>query len=100
MSKLTKGAPERIIRQGRSIHGRGFVIYFLEAPYKVEPRIVISNKVDKRAVVRNKLRRQIKNILRDINFSNLGLVVIVKKEILKLNFQRLRQNFLKAFKKI
>lgn len=100
MSKSANNALDKIARRGQSVRGPGFVVYYGKISQQLNPRIVISGKVDKRAVVRNKLRRQIKNILEDIGFSNLGLVVIVRREMLTLDFQTLKQNFRRAFKKI
>ena len=100
MSKSANNALDKIARRGQSVRGPGFVIYYNRIFKPSTPRIVISGKVDKRAVIRNKLRRQIKNIIDDANFSNIGLVVIVNKEILGFGFQALKQNFQKAFKKI
>ena len=55
--------------------------------------IVISNKISKLAVVRNKLRRQIRAILAGQKTAVKGfdILMIVKKEALAAGFDRLEQ---------
>jgi len=67
--------------------------------------IVVSTKVSKLAVERNALKRQIRNILKDflLVFSRgFDVVIIVKKNCLKLGFSKLKESIkellLKLFK--
>lgn len=100
MTKSANSVLDKIVRRGRSVRGPGFVVYYGPIANKLNPRIVVSGRIDKRAVVRNRLRRQLRDILKLKDFNNLGLVVIVRKEILSFNFQALKQNFLKALNKV
>ncbi len=64
--------------------------------------IIISAKVAKKAVIRNRLRRQIKEILRQ-NFDKikpgLDIVLIAKKELIGLDYNELKKIIGELFKK-
>ena len=91
---------DEVARKGRSIRRPSFTIYYAPTPKPPRPRIVISQKVDKRSTVRNRLRRQIREILRGIAIVNLALVVIVKKEAVILEFAALRDQLKSALAKL
>lgn len=58
-------------------------------------RIIVSVKVSKKAVVRNKIRRQIREILRQANLKQgYDIVVITNKDILNKSFQEIKQRVL------
>lgn len=65
--------------------------------------IVISTKIDKRAVYRNYLKRQIREIIRlNLNKIKKGfdiVLIVNKKEILKLNYNELQKEILKFLEK-
>ncbi len=52
------------------------------------------------AVMRNKIKRQIREILAKISFTNLDLVVVVKKEAAELPFIEIKNNLEYLTKKI
>ena len=64
--------------------------------------IVINLKVDKRAVVRNKIRRQIREIIR-LNNKNLkqgfDIMVLTRESVKKLKYREIEERLLKLFKK-
>lgn len=100
MTESANSVLDKIVRRGKSVRGPAFTIYYGLVRAKLNPRIVVSARVDKRAVVRNRLRRQIRDILKFKDFSKYGLVVIVKKEVLKFDFSTLKQNLQSALNKI
>ena len=87
-------AINEIARKGRRSGNEAFVIYVLESKTAgSRSAIVVSKKVDKRAVVRNRLRRQITEILRE-NFAEIArpvdVVIYVRPKIKNFNFNQLR----------
>lgn len=64
--------------------------------------IVIGLKVSKSAVVRNKIKRQIREIVKKLpdRKNHYDLLVIVKREILEQNFVDIKEQLLKLFAKI
>ena len=65
--------------------------------------IVVSNKISKKAVIRNKIKRQIREVihrnLTEIN-NGLDIMIICKPEISKKDFQEIEQTIIQLFKKI
>jgi ribonuclease P protein component len=65
--------------------------------------VVVPKKVSKKAVVRNKIRRRVREIIRkDIAFNNLGYLVIVNiyTDISKLDNNELEKILTQGFKKL
>jgi ribonuclease P protein component len=64
--------------------------------------IVVNTKVDKRAVVRNKIQRRIRDIIRlnSENFNNgFDVMILTKEEIKKLDYKEIKEKIEKLFKK-
>ena len=64
--------------------------------------IVINTKIDKRAVVRNKIRRRIKEIIRlnDKNFEKgFDVMFLVRESVKELEYSEIKEKLLKLFKK-
>lgn len=58
-------------------------------------RIIVSLKVSKKAVIRNKIRRRIKEILRQIEIKQgYDIVVITNKEIINKSFREIKERIL------
>jgi ribonuclease P protein component len=58
-------------------------------------RIIVSKKVSKKAVVRNKIKRRIREILRCLDIKpGYDIVVITNKEIVDKSFQEIKQMLL------
>ena len=76
-----KNVWDRIMRKGKRISGPDFTVYHLRLSAAPRPRIVVSQKVDKRAVVRNKIRRRLRSILNQILPPGTGLVIIARPKI-------------------
>jgi ribonuclease P protein component len=91
MPKAANDVMDRVTRRGTRLSRRGFALYYLKTLRPPRPRIVISQKVDKRATVRNRLRRQIREIIKSAQLTNCAIVIITKKELLDLSFAELKQ---------
>jgi len=86
-----------ILRKGHSFNSRLFIVKGLESNAKNNQyRIIVSKKLEKSAVKRNKIRRRIYESLRINHHSttqkpNLSLIFIPKKSITYKNFQEIDQ---------
>ena len=90
-----------IYKKGTKIYGQHLCIFFV--PSKISaPKIGISvaNKVG-HAVVRNKLKRQIRHIMREFvpAIKNINLVIMVYPEIVGTTYENLKQNIQKTLQK-
>ena len=87
------------IRKPRSVHS---VAFTLKYPYAAKPlarpRVVISNKVEPKAVNRNKVRRRLREILRSIGQNKASFYIYVKKTALDMSFAQLKSELEKALK--
>ncbi|MFH0905267.1 MAG: ribonuclease P protein component [bacterium] len=89
-----------VSRRGRVVYRPGLTVKCEAVRTPTKPRIVISQKVDKRAVVRNRLRRQVREILRKLPTPGLAITVITKKETLSLTSSVLKQHLTTAINQI
>lgn len=96
----TQDVWEKVRRQGKRFHGSNFTLYYLRLAAPLKPRVVVSSKIDKRATVRNKIRRRIRNILKDLAPAYAGLLVITKPNIADASFQSLEKDFKEAINKL
>ena len=92
-----------IISTGKRVNNKYFIIYYI---YKDEEKNNYGFAVGKKignAVVRNKIKRQLRNIV-DNNISlfpsNKDYIIISKKEILSLTYQEMNNEFIKLIKEI
>ena len=85
------------MRRGKRVYRPDFTVYYLKLSTSIKPRIVVGQKVDKRAVVRNKIKRRLRSILSQILPPHTGLVIIAKPSILGLSYQILKQKLTKIF---
>jgi len=64
---------------------------------------VIGLKISKKAVLRNKIRRQLEEIVR-LSFDQMEIgfdvVILVEKEIINKNYQEIKKEIINLFKKI
>ncbi|MBQ7603240.1 MAG: ribonuclease P protein component [Clostridia bacterium] len=90
-----------IYKHGTKVYGQHLCVFFVSSKIQT-PRIGISvgNKVGK-AVVRNKLKRQIRHIMREYvpKIKNINLIILVYPEIITQDYQTLRQNIFKTLQK-
>ena len=77
---------DRIIKNNIAIKSKSYIIYKEETDEKYHFGISVSKKLGN-AVLRNKLKRQIKNIIDSFIINdNFNCIIILRKNILNLNF--------------
>lgn len=74
-----------------------FVIYYKENNYDHYRLAISIGKKYGIAVERNKIKRQIRSIIRHIDLPKLDYVVVVKKDAKKLKFNKMEKILLKQF---
>lgn len=95
---------KRLVRTGKTFFLPQFIIKY--SPNKediTKVGFIVSAKVDKRAVVRNRLTRQMREILRALlpDFEKgFSVLIIAKKQALELDFEAIEKQFIFAFSKI
>lgn len=91
-----RGAPKRIYQTPL------FVIRYEQNDDKLHCAVVVGKKVDKRAVVRNRIKRQFNETLRELLSLELkyDLVFFVKKQILESEAENTKNMLTKALKEI
>ncbi|MDI6752157.1 MAG: ribonuclease P protein component [bacterium] len=92
---------EELFKNGKRVASRFFATFFLA---KEEKRIgiIVSKKVSKKAVIRNRVRRRIREIYR-LNKEDMPqgwIMVIARKEITEADFPNLKRAFLSLSKRI
>ncbi|HPL95709.1 MAG TPA: ribonuclease P protein component [bacterium] len=102
---LSKKEPwGRIIKQCRSIFNQELKIKFVKNNLNYNRYgIIVPIVVDKRAVVRNKIRRQIKNYLNQLNpklSTGYDIIIFINEKIKGINYRQLKINLNYLFKKI
>ncbi len=89
---------ERIIKNNKPFKFKDYIIYIerkKEGNYKFG--ISVGKKIGN-AVIRNKYKRRLKNIIdKKIYQNNFNCIIIVGKGILDRNFKEMEENLLKAF---
>ncbi len=95
---------DRIFKAGQSFYGNNFGLRVAKNGLdKDRFSIMISTKVSKKAVIRNHIRRQIREIIRqEMSRMNVGydIVFIVFNQILDKNFQEVKEAIVKSFMKL
>lgn len=95
---------KKIAKKGKCFFIKELKIKYLKNNL-THPRFafVVSSKIDKRATVRNKIKRRLREIvfqnLKKIK-KNLDFLIIVKPEVKNLDFWQMKEILEKAFKKI
>jgi ribonuclease P protein component len=91
-----KGAPKRIFATPL------FVIRFDTNNDKLHSSVVVGKKVDKRAVVRNRIKRQINAILKEVLSTELkfDIVFFIKKQINEAETDNIKETIFKSLKEI
>jgi len=95
---------DRTFKSGQSFYGNSLKIKAIDNNLeKIRVGILISAKVSKKAVIRNKFRRLIREIIKN-ELANLSkgkdLVIVVFNEILDKNRQEINKDLLNGFKKL
>ena len=76
-----------------------------ESAHKPFRRVVVSSKISKKAVVRNLLKRRLRQILKEAlkqetYLSSLNIAVVAKLGISAISFRELKKDVVKLFEKI
>lgn len=90
----------RIIRNIKAFKFKYFIIYkeYNDDNYKFG--ISVSKKIGN-AVVRNKIKRQVKNIIDKMDYQkNFNCIIIIRKDFLNLSFKDKEKYLKEAFKKL
>lgn len=90
-----------IINCGKNYKNKYFIIYYLKnGENTIKFGIAVGKKIGK-AVIRNKIKRQIRNII-DNNFNffpnNYNYIIICKKSLLDLSFQEMNDKLVELIK--
>lgn len=90
------GSLRYVYRHGSIIRGKTFQIRYIENPHRVHSRfaVIVSKKVYKSAVKRNRIRRRVYEIIRGelpVMRPNIDVVLtVLEKEVLTMPFDQLR----------
>ncbi|MDO8430597.1 MAG: ribonuclease P protein component [Candidatus Taylorbacteria bacterium] len=98
--RLTTEAFKEIIEKGQSFHSPFLILKVCLSDNSSKFAISVPKKSAKLAVSRNKIRRQIYSIIKNLHIkSGYNVVVIVKSDISKLDFKNLSAEVEKIFVK-
>jgi ribonuclease P protein component len=93
-----------IYKQAKRLQGRFLLVYFV---FNNEERrkagFVVSKKVSKKAVIRNRAKRRLREIYRTNKHclpENISVVFTAKPEIIMANYNEIKEDILKLFEKI
>lgn len=91
----------RIIKNGKPFYYKDYVIYLEKHDSPIYKFGFSVGKKIGNAVCRNKIRRQLKNILDEKSYQNgFNCIIIVRKGILEKSFLERRNNLLEAIEKL
>jgi len=95
---------KQIFAKGAAVQGKNLIIrVFPNELGCARFGLIVSSKIDKRATVRNRLRRQLSEIIRSELIKikpGFDVVVISKKGLAVLSFGEIQRELLVAFKKV
>jgi len=94
---------DRILKSPYKFYSNNFVLRFTKNKEELSHfAVIVSTKISKKAVERNKLRRRIYEIIR-LNISKIksgyNLMIFVKKGVLNQEYQEIEQELFYIFKK-
>ncbi len=102
--RLKKDLIGQVLKQGKKIESRGVFLKYLLLPGRQSAfAVVISSKIAKQAVLRNKMKRRGRAVIKKIlPFIKEGLLVILffKKDSLGMKFKELEKEIMDLFKRI
>jgi len=95
---------KKVFKQGKYYRGNFIGIKFLRNSLESNQfAFIVSLKISKKAVIRNKIRRQLEEVVR-LNFDQIkkgfNIVVMVDPQIIKEDYQKIEKELLNIFKKI
>ncbi|MDD4358411.1 MAG: ribonuclease P protein component [Candidatus Pacebacteria bacterium] len=101
-NRLTKKKDfDRVYKKGRGIRSDSLFLKILENDKeKTRIGIVISKKVSKKAVERNKIKRRIREIVRKMDFcKGFDIIVVAYPNAKEKDFEGIKQEIIYLFKK-
>lgn len=100
--RLTKGQIDYIQRKGEKFDSKLFIVKYSPSEEKAKYCLIISKKFASKAVERNKLRRQIFEIIRNNEPPTLqkNIVLIPKKTVSDKTFQEVEAELIEVLKKL
>lgn len=94
---------DNLIKVGKKVKNDGFIISFSDKKTEnIRFGIAVGTKIGN-AVTRNKLKRQTREIIREIKnkFQNTqDYIIIVRKACLKLNYNEMKENLIELAEKV
>ncbi len=94
---------KNVFNHGDVFGNRTFVMYFLKNKLEVNRiGIIVSKKISKKAVVRNKIRRQIKEAYRlneEKITSGYDIILIAREAIKTIDYQKIEKSLMHLFYK-
>jgi ribonuclease P protein component len=94
--RLPLRTQQEFFAASRRLYGRYVTVFYMKTDIEImRGVVVVPKKVSKKAVVRNKIKRQIRSLLSKclITLKNYDLMVVVKKESVGVSFSELAQDF-------
>lgn len=92
----------KIIKNCKYKKNNYFIIYYCKATQDNRYGISVPKKTGK-AIVRNKIKRRLKNIIDNNEFDiqkPYDYVIIIRKRLIELNYQQMEKSFISLIKKV
>lgn len=90
-----------IYKKGNKVHGRGMSVFFVASRYPT-PRIgfSVNNKIGK-AITRNRIKRQLRHIVREFipSIHHLNIIILAHPEIVDMDYSSMHSTIQKLFSK-
>ena len=95
---------EKTIKKGKFYKNNLYIIYVIDNDYNnYRFGISVGKKISNKAVIRNKLKRRLKNIIdkyQNLYQNHKDYIIIMKRSCLDKSYQELESSFLEIIKKI
>jgi ribonuclease P protein component len=92
---------EVLMKQGRVISNGVYLFRFINNPKQLRYAIATNKKIFRTAVLRNKIKRQIRAFLQTItNIKNKDILIIVKNTYIKNDYKANLQHFINLYNTI
>lgn len=94
---------KKIHQQGKSILKGKLILRFLPAEGRNLIGIIVSKKVSKKAVVRNKIKRRIREIIRknlEEIVSGYDFLILTKDKIKEIDYQEIKEQLFKVLERV
>lgn len=95
---------KKIMDSGKLLKNKHYIIYYKDKEEKYYRfGISVSKKISKKAVIRNKLKRQIKSIIdnnKNIYQNSKDYIIILKKSCLEETYNELENSFINIMKQL